>query len=494
MALPVHLTKDLASKIKAWRADPVLFVRECFGIEPDLWQARVLMLLARGGRLRIALKACAGPGKTAVLAWAGWWFLLCHGDERPEDHPNGLAVSCDRDNLRDGLWKEMARWQGACPLLIMLFEWTKERIFAKDHPSTWFLSARSYSKSADPETMGRTLSGLHGKNIFYLIDESGDMPVSISRSAEQGLTDCVCGLILTAGNTTSTNGLLYFVSTTGRGGWEVVTITGDPDNPERSPRINIDWAREQIKLYGRDNPWVMAYILGEFPPGSLNAILGVDEVEAAMSRHLKPDAYEWSQKRLGVDVARFGDDRTVLFPRQGLAATLPRVMRHVRDSSVAVDIANMVMAAKAKWGSEMEFFDATGGWAAGAVDVLRSNGFSPINVQFASPAMDPRYANRRAEMWLKMAEWIRAGGALPNVPEMVAELTAPTYTFQKGKFLLEDKDQIKKRLGRSPDLADALALTFAFPDMPASIAHLVPGMAKQGNFAQMEYDPFNGMD
>jgi hypothetical protein len=91
-------------------------------------------------------------------------------------------------------------------------------------------------------------------------------------------------------------------------------------------------------------------------------------------------------------------------------------------------------------------------------------------VQFGGAPLDPRYRNRRAEMWLEMAKWVRAGGALPWMPELIAELTVPTYSFSGGKFILEEKDQIKKRLGRSPDLADALALTFAVAEMPRGLS------------------------
>lgn len=486
--IPGSLSTDLAAKIRGWLVDPVVFVQEVFGVEPDIWQAKGLRILARGGRVRLALKACAGPGKTALLAWAGWWFLLCHGGERPEDHPNGLAISCDQDNLRDGLWKELARWRGTSPLLGMLFEQTKEKIFAKDYPSTWFLSARSYAKSADVETVGRTLSGLHGRNIFYLVDESGDMPLQIARSAEQGLTDCECGMLLTAGNTTSTNGLLYHVSGVGRDGWDVITITGDPDDPERSPRVDIEWARNQIRLYGRENPWVMAYVLGQFPPGSINSLLSVDEVEKAMARHLKAQDYDWSQKRIGVDVARFGDDRTVLFPRQGLASFSPVILRHQRTT----DIAARVAQGMTKWGAEMCFVDDTGHWGHGVIDNLIAAGYGPVGIQFHGPAIDPRYRNKRAEMWFAMAEWVKRGGSIPYIAEMVGELSAPTYCLVNGKLQLEDKDMIKKRIGRSPDLADALALTFAYPDQPAQLT--IPGLTLQQSRIQTDYDPFDGKE
>lgn len=483
--------KKASARLRSWRADPLKFVRECFGAEPDAWQADTLVMLGNSGRKRIAMKACAGPGKTAVLAWAGWHRLACFA--APNEHPKGAAVSITADNLRDNLWAELAKWQNASPFLLQAFTWQKERIIANDHPETWFLAAKGWSKSADTETIGRTLSGLHSRFPFYLIDESGDMPTNMIKSAEQGLTSCEDGLIITAGNTTSQTGLLYDVTTRGRttdengkSNWEVISITADPDNPKRTPRVDIEWAREQIKLYGRENPWVMAYILGQFPPGSINALLSVEEVERAMNQHPRIETYDWAQKRLGTDVARFGDDRTVIFPRQGIVALLPDVMRHERNSAVSVNIASRVMNKKQEWASELEFFDDSVGWAHGAIDVMRAAGHSPIGINFGAPSPDPRYFNMRSYMWMKMADWVKAGGCIPDLGELVGELTQPTYFFQNGKMRIEEKDQIKKRLGKSPDLADALCLTFALPDAPSGTAALrIPKAEKQ-----REYDPY----
>lgn len=470
---------NATAKIRQWRNDPVLFVREVFEAEPDPWQLDVLAEMGRPGRKRIAMKACAGPGKTAVLAWAGWHRLACFAARG--EHPKGAAVSVTKDNLDANLWPEMSKWQGRSRFLQAAFTWTKTRIFANDHPETWFLDARGYPKTANPEEVGRTLSGLHSQFPFYLIDESGDIGPSMVRSAEQGLTSCEDGLIITAGNTTSHSGLLYHVSTQARSQWKVISITADPDNPKRTPRVDATWAREQIDLYGRDNPWVMAYILGEFPPGSINALLSVEEVEAAMGRHLREDAYKWSQMRLGVDVARFGDDRSVIFPRQGLAAFRPEVMRHQRTT----DIGAKVMTMAQELGSDLEIVDDTGHWGHGVVDNLIASGRSPIGIQFHGPARDPRYRNLRAEMWFAMAEWVKRGGALPPLPEMVAELTGPTYTLINGKLALEEKDQVKKRIGRSPDLADALACTFAVPDMPKMARR-----TSSPSFAVSDWDPY----
>ena len=460
------------AQVASWRTNGRKFVHDCFKVDPDPWQCEALDAFDDPRKQRIALQACVGPGKTAVEAWMGWKFLACHAQRG--EHPKGLALSVTGSNLNDNLWPEFAKWQARSEFLTAAFTWTKTRIFATSHPETWFISARSWPKTASAEEQGKTLAGLHGKNVLVLVDESGTIPLPVLRAADQALSNCTFGKQVQSGNPTSLEGMLYAAATLLRGQWTVIRVTGDPDDPRawvNAPRIaalhRADdeqcscprcWARTQIETYGRDNPWVMSNILGQFPPSSINALLGIEDVEAAMGRHLTVDAYNWSQKRLGVDVARFGDDRTVIFPRQGLASFNPVVMRHQRNSAVSVDIANRVMAAKAKWGSELELFDATGGWAAGAVDVMRSNGCSPIDVQFAAPALDPRYANRRAEIWFGMAKWVQEGGALPNLPELVAELTTPTYTFQKGKFLLEDKDLVKKRIGRSPDFGTAAVL------------------------------------
>jgi phage terminase large subunit len=480
-------TEAARARIREWRHNPIKFVRDVFHAEPDAWQLDVLSLLGKPDRKRIAMKACAGPGKTAVLAWAGWHRLACFAAKN--EHPKGYAVSMDSDNLRSALWAEMARWMNESKFLQAAFEWQAQRIVARDHPETWFLAARGWSKTADKDTIGRTLSGLHSRFPFYLIDESGDIPPNMLRSAEQGLTSCEDGLIITAGNTTSQLGMLYEVTTRNRDQWDVISITADPDDAKRTPRVDIEWAREQIRLYGRENPWVMAYILGQFPPGSINALISLEEVERAMDKSPKPDTFEWAQKRLGVDVARFGDDRTVIFPRQGIVAFAPRVMRHQRGSSVSVDIASAVMAKKIEWGGDLEFFDDTVGWAHGAVDVMRAAGHSPYAVQFDKPSNDPRYRNMRAQMWMKMADWIKSGGSLPPNPELITELTAPTYFFNEGKFQIEAKDQIKKRLGKSPDLADALALTFALPDAPGGMVEKLNRQTR----VKAEYDPYANM-
>lgn len=472
------------NKIQRWRSDPLYFVAEELKAQPDPWQVDFLRAFGDPEKRRIAMRACKGPGKTAVLAWAIWNFMACYGDKG--QHPKGAATSITADNIDDNLWPELSKWQQRSGFLKQAFEWKKERIYAKDHPETWFFSKRTWPKSGDISQQANTLAGLHSEFLLFVLDESGGIPDSVMAAAEGGLSTGRWGKIIQAGNPTHKEGPLYRACTTERHLWHLITITGDPDSTQRSSRISIQWAREQIEKYGRNNPWVLVNVFGEFPPSSLNSLLGVEEVEAAMRRTASFDKYEFSQKRLGIDAARFGDDSWVIFPRQGLVSFNPVAMRNPRSH----DVAARVVQGKLKWGSEMEFFDDTGGFASGAIDSMIQAGYSPTPVNFSGKSIDPRYYNKRAEMYFSLAEWVKRGGCLPNVPEIVAELTTPTYFFHNGKFQIEDKEQIKERLGRSPNYADGLALTFAIPDMPSSNSpHAILSGSSHAKLLH-EYDPF----
>lgn len=487
------MSESAAERIRHWRENPLAFAEEELKFKPDPWQEDFLRKLPsqEPNEKRISLQACTGPGKTAVLAVANLHFIATRG--RKGLHPRGYCTSITEDNLRGNLWPELSVWQQRSEFLKRAFRWTATRFSSVDHPETWFLEARNWPKRADPKQLGGTLSGLHAQFVQVTIDEAGDVPVPVLKSGEQIFSsEHEWAKLLMAGNPTSLEGALYHASERARHLWFVIRITGDPDNPKRSPRINIENAREQIKLYGRDDPWVKATILGEFPEASINALLSVNEVQAAMERTLEPADYNWAQKRLGVDVSRFGNDPTIIFPRQGLRAFRPpadAVMRHKRGSPVSVNIANRVLLARQRWKPEMTFLDATGGWAAGARDILLVAGVPLMDVQYAAPAPDRRYKNMRAYIWWNGAEWIKNGGWLPNVPEMVAELTTPTYSYVGGQMLLEPKDKVKERLGRSPNYPDALFQTFAIPDMPGELEERL--RSKQSQHAETEFDPYD---
>ena len=477
--MPIDLD-GAADEVVRWRRDPVYFVRDVLGAEPDEWQADVLR--AFNTHPQIAMQACKGPGKSTILAWLSWLFLAT----RP--HPKIACTSVSGPNLADGLWTEMAKWQGRSEFLKRTFVWTKTRIFAADHPETWWMSARTWSQSADPQAQADTLAGLHADYIMFVIDEAGSIPNSVMAAAEAGMSTGIETRIVLAGNPTQLSGPLYDAAVKDRHKWWVTEITGDPDDPKRSPRISVEWARSQIEKWGRDNPWVMVNVFGKFPPSSLNALLSVEEVRASMSRHIKEDQFSFAPKVIGVDVARQGDDSTVLFPRQGRAAFKPVQMRNADSFTISGRLAQ----AENKWAPNAVFVDATGGWGWGVIDAHRQLGRDPIPVEFSGAATNPQFFNKRTEMWFEMAKWVKQGGCLPNIPELVAELTTPLYTFKGDRMILEPKEQIKERLGRSPDFADALALTFAQPvAVELDIHSQVLVEAAPHAAVKRDYDPFS---
>ena len=471
--------------IARWKSDIVYFCSSELKFIPDIWQEKALKAFADSDtpRMKIALSACAGPGKTGVIACMILWFITCCVSEG--EHPRGAAMSESWTTLQNTLWSEVGKWMDNSPFLMSAFVWTRDRLYARDHHKTWFVEARSYSQKANEEEQGRTLSGIHSQNIAYFIDESGDTSINVLKSCEQGLSNCTFGRVVTGGNPTSHGGLLYHAVEEDFENWHVIRITGDPEDPERSPRIGLQWAKDQIAKYGREDSWVMSYILGKFPKGGINSLLSPQEVREAIDRgnatDLNKEMYKYSQKRLGIDVALYGDDCTVIFPRQGLRAFNPVVMRDTASDGQAPSmIAARAIEAKNTWGSEMEFIDCTGGYGDGVVNYMMDAGADPIRVVYSSKASDSnKYYNKRTEMYFLMRDWVRRGGILPNDTDLIKELSMPTYALKGGKLLLEPKEKIKERLKRSPDKADALCQTFALPDMQADLSDFIPGLKRE---------------
>lgn len=467
-----ELPKD---KLKLWRERPDIFVREVFGITPDPIQDQILRAFPTSQR--IAMKASKGCGKTCTEAWLAWNFLLT----RP--HPKIAVTSISADNLSDNFWTECATWQNKSKLLTEAFTWTKTRIFANDHPETWWMSARTWSKAADKQQQANTLAGLHADYIMFVLDESGGIPEAVMASAEAALSSCKEGHIIQGGNPTHLEGPLYRACTTERNLWTVFEMTGDPDDPNRSPRVSVEWARSQIDKYGRDNPWVLVNVFGRFPPSSFNSLIGPEEIrEAIKRRYREPDFYA-APRIFGVDVARYGDDSSLIFPRQGLQAFNPFQYRNINGTEGA----EIVVRKWNDWEADAVFIDNTGGFGASWIDNLLRLGKSPIGIHFSQKATDEQYFNKRTEMAFNLVEWIKRGGAIPDISELTNALIQTTYTFKGSQLLLAPKEDIKLKLGYSPDHMDALCLTFALP-VEKQQSH---GSVQSSGNNQFEYNPFS---
>lgn len=227
--------------------------------------------------------------------------------------------------------------------------------------------------------------------------------------------------------------------------------------------------------------------LCDFSAAGEDQLLSLTDVDTAARRTLRPGSMDYAPRILGVDPARFGDDRSVIFPRQGLQAYEPAVYRGIDNMTLAGHVAKRIE----DWQPDAVFIDTGAG--AGVIDRLRQLGREVVEVNFGGKPTDPRFANKRAEMWHDMADWIMAGGAIPNSTALRIELATPTYKFDaSNRIVLESKDDIKKRLpdNGSPDLADALALTFAHP-VAKKRTSPIPGADRPRD--PMQYDPYKAI-
>ena len=200
----------------------------------------------------------------------------------------------------------------------------------------------------------------------------------------------------------------------------------------------------------------------DFTASAFNVLIKIDDVTKSASRTYKAEDISMAPKILGVDVARFGNDRCVIFRRQGLVAFEPKIYSDIDNMTFAAHLMHEIDS----WNPDAVFVDA--GRGEGVIDRCRQMGYDITEVNFGAKSIYPeKYVNKRVEMWDAVAAWIKEGGAIPQNPELKSELTFPEYSFDSAnRMKLMSKEEIKELTGKSPDIADALALTFAHPVRP----------------------------
>ena len=398
----------------AYRQDPVLFVKQEFKTTPDSWQGDVLRAYPHNQRL--AMSACVGPGKSAALVFISLNFLVT----RPA--PKIAATSITWENLRDNYWAELAKWIAKSELLSQMLEWQQTRVFfraelvkTEERAQSW-ISARRWSKSADEETLGTTLAGLHSDYILALADEAGGMPPAITRRAEGILSSPIEGHLIVAGNPTHLAGALHECVVKRSDKYKVIRITGDPDDPNRAPRVNKEWAQELIDDYGRDSAYVRGIVLGLFPIQSTDAMIGLNHMEDAFKRYGHPfndngEALQRGLKVLGCDIARFGSDSTNLGLRDGDFLD-DFIWWQGKDTMYsAAKIREIAIEEEVNW-IAVDDVGVGGGVTDKLIEFKRDGlldcGIVPINAAETSSVKDrmgqPRFANKKAEHNIRLAE------------------------------------------------------------------------------------------
>jgi hypothetical protein len=457
---------------------------------PDDWQAEVLAYirdnLGLGRPLRIAVAGGVGPGKSALMGWIVDWGMTTCVDTRCRITANtGPQIST-------ATWPEITKWR-RLSLWSHWFESGDRRIRSADpeHKDSWRVDAVTWDEHS-PEAF----AGFHnaGRRIIYGFDESAAIATSIFRESEGILAGAEDTEIiwLCLGNPTRTTTHFRTLFAGGKNAhlWKSWHI--DTRRARMSDKKQI---AEWIESYGIDSDFVKVRVLSQFPRAGSTQFISAEMVEGAASPSRDRSGSLYDPLVVGVDVARFGDDKSVIRFRRGPDARsiAPLKFRGLDNMQLAARIGEV----NERYRPDAIFIDQ-GGNGAGVVDRCRYLRMPVTGVDFGSAPDRLQigvqgaigFANKRAEMWGMMKEWL-PGGIIDKDPELMSDLPAVEYGYvmRDGKdvIILERKEDMKKRGLSSPDDGDALALTFAFPVGPSDHSFQ---FTPAGSLHTHEYDPY----
>ena len=427
-----------------YRKNAPLFVREVIGVEPDDWQEEFLEAISRGER-KISVRSGHGVGKSTAASWAMIWFILTRG-------PAKVVVTAPTSaQLYDALFAELKRWHKELPdAWRELLEAKTDRIELKASPTEAFISART-SRAEQPEA----LQGVHSDHVMLVADEASGVPEAVFEAAAGSMSGHSAVTIL-LGNPTKSSGFFFDTHNRLKDEWWTRRVSCYD-----SRRVSKDYIVDMASRYGEESNAFRIRVLGEFPKTDDDTLIGFDLVDSAFHRDVS--ASEDAPIVWGLDVARFGTDATALAKRKGNAVNEIRKWKNLDLMQTTGAVVAEYEAVKLE-DRPIEILVDSIGLGAGVVDRLRELGLPARGINVAeSPAMGTIYVNLRAELWGKMKAWLEKRDCkLPKDDSLLAELVAPRYTFNSsGKMKLESKDEMRKRGIGSPDMADALALTFA---------------------------------
>ena len=496
MASPIRIKKDteaenrLIEAIASFRWDPLRFVLFAYPwgepgelqdhSGPRQWQRDILEEIGKRLRdgatrfeaIQLAVASGHGIGKSALVSWLIHWALSTTPDTKC------VVTANTESQLRTKTWPEVAKWF-RLSINGYWFNVTATSIFSVDkpHEKTWRADAIPWS---DGNT--EAFAGLHnqGRRILLVFDEASSISDKIFEVAEGALTDAGTEIIWACfGNPTRNTG--RFREAFGRLRHRWTTRQIDSRTVEGTAKDQLD---KWIQDYGEDSDFARVRVKGQFPRGgSMQFIDGetVAKAVAAVASYTEMDPLV-----MAVDVARFGDDQSVVRLRRGRDARSIKAIKYrgVDTMTLAGAVAGLIDQHK----PNSVFVDETG-VGGGVVDRLRQLGHRVIGINNGSvsdcPVEGELVANKGAEMWARMRQWLKTGGAIDDDPELTSELESREYGFNAhNQVILEKKSDMKKRGLSSPDNADALALTFAYPVAPS----LHPGLAIQRHRAQVRTD------
>ena len=452
--------KFFKERIPRYRADAALFAKEVLKFSPDEWQHEVLEDLSRHDR--VTVRSGQGVGKTGVEAIAGLWFLTCF------PHARIVATAPTRQQLNDVLWSEISKWQEKSPLLSKILVWTKTRVYVKGQEKRWFAVARTATK---PENM----QGFHEDNMLFIVDEASGVADPIME-AILGTLSGHNNKLLMCGNPTKTSGVFFDSHTRDKLIYRIHRV-----NAEDSPRTNKENIESLKRKYGADSNFVRVRVFGEFPRQENDAFIPYHLVEESIRLGLDYIPNRVPELiHMGCDVARFGDDRTVIGHKVDEKVELVHNVRGQDTMATADKIIETgeELVRRYSWRDTIPVKVDDGGVGGGVVDRLkqikrndpaRFEWLDVLPVKFGIRIRNKHYHDSTSYMMgvvrrlltpqdesgeVKPVELI-----LPDNDNLAAQLSARKYRLtDTSKIQVESKDAMKKRGLPSPDEADCLLL------------------------------------
>ena len=423
-----------------------------------------------------------GIGKTTLVAWLILWIMCT----RP--HCNGVVTANTIEQLRSKTWSELSKWHNMC-VAGHMFEFSAGRgnmklchMYAKE---TWKCLAQT-SKEENSESF----AGLHAASSspFYIFDEASAVPDKIFDVREGGTTDGE-GMTFDFGNPTRNSGM-FFENTEGKFAHNFHTAHIDSRTVFITSKETFErWVRDR----GEDSDFVKVRVRGVFPSVGMKQFINSDDVRLAMERDVVKEE-DYAPLVIGVDIARYGDDDTVIYPRIGRDARsfTPIILSGLDTVQVTGRVIDVIREFATLGKKVSGLFVDGGGLGGGVVDMLRHLGYSPIEVLAQHRCNHPeQYRYKTDETWGELRDHLRNGLVLPDRrsaigAQLYSELTQREYDYTiKGQISLESKKIMKERGLDSPNIADALTLTYA-----SLVAPTIQGFGQgEKKFAQHEYNP-----
>ncbi len=433
---------------------PLTFARDILRVR--LWDKQQQVLAALAAHRRVAVKSGNGLGKGFCAAAAVLWFIHCH------DPAIVLSTAPTFRQVRHVLWRQVRR----------LYRPAMDLLGGSMFNTRWELAEDRYAMGLSAESADE-FQGFHCPNMLIVVDEAEGVSDEIYEGIESVMTSAQPRLLL-IGNPTTMSGAFRRAFHEERRLYHTITISALDSPNVRENRVVVaglttaQWVEERREIWGEENPIYRARVLGEFPDQEENTLISLSALEAAADEdrldYEQPGAMQ-DKVVLGVDVARYGSDRSVIVRRRGSIVEDIQSFRNLDTMAFA----RRVAAAVREYDPEYVCIDEIG-VGAGVVDWLRQEGHPVRGVNAGRSARDNRqFCNLRTEGYSRLRDLFAAGEIkIPPDNELIGELAAIKYGFDKhDRVRLERKDDMLKRGLPSPDKADALMLAFVEP--PAKV-------------------------